>query len=62
MNAAKLPKKMITQNVRLDDATMGELRAIAVEENRTLSNLIATIIRDWLTQRRARQAGQSGQI
>jgi hypothetical protein len=56
MNAAKLPKKMITQNVRLDDATMGELRAIAVEENRTISNLISTIIRDWLTQRRAKQA------
>ena len=55
MNAAKLPKKMITQNVRLDDATMGELRGIAVEENRTLSNLISTIIRDWLTQRRAKQ-------
>jgi hypothetical protein len=51
MPTARPPKRLHTTNVRLDDATLNALRAIALEENRTVSNLIGTIIRDWLNDR-----------
>jgi hypothetical protein len=53
MNTTKQPKRLNTVNVRLDDLTLDELRAIAVEENRTVSNLIGTVLRNWLNERRA---------
>jgi hypothetical protein len=51
MATARQPKKPNTTNVRLDDATLNALRSIALEENRTVSNLIGTIVRDWLAAR-----------
>jgi len=49
MENAKKPKRLNTVNVRLDDATLEQLRAIALDENRTVSNLIDTMIKDALT-------------
>ena len=39
-------------NVRLDDKMREELRKIAKAENRTLSNLIATVLREFLAKRK----------
>ena len=42
------PKKLHSIAVRLDDRTLEELRAAALRESRTISNLTAVIIRKWL--------------
>ena len=52
MDATK-QKRLHSLNIRLDDDTMGELRTIAVEEGRTLSNLAWFALREWLEMRRA---------
>ncbi len=54
METAKHPKRLHTVNVRLDDATLDQLRAVALAENRTVSNLIGTMIRDALKAREAK--------
>lgn len=38
-------------NIRLDELIIKELKAKADEENRTLSNLVETIIKDYLSKR-----------
>jgi hypothetical protein len=48
----KKSKKLHPVNVRLDDQTLKELHAVAAEENRSLSNLVFTVLRDWLDKRR----------
>jgi len=61
--AAKTPKRMITQNVRLDHEMMAELKEFAELENRSISNLIHTMIRDGLALRRAeREAKEKGRL
>lgn len=52
MDATK-QKRLHSLNIRLDDDTMAELRAIAVEEGRTLSNLAWFALREWLEMRRS---------
>jgi hypothetical protein len=47
-------KRLNTTNVRLSDATLDALRAVAAKENRTVSNLIDTIIKEWLEARQAK--------
>lgn len=51
MSDTKHPKRLHTVNVRLDDATLEQLRVVALAENRTVSNLIGTFIRDCLKAR-----------
>ena len=51
------PKKLHSIAVRLDDQTLADLRAAAVEESRTISNLVALLIRTWLAERQAAQSG-----
>jgi hypothetical protein len=53
------PKKLHPVNVRMDDAMLAELRGIAAAENRSISNLIVTVLRDWLAARRAGGATSS---
>jgi hypothetical protein len=55
MATTKKPKRLNTVNVRLDDPTLDELREIAVDENRTVSNLIQTVLVKWLKERRDAQ-------
>jgi hypothetical protein len=52
MITRKKPKRLHPVNVRLDDEMREELRAVAAEENRSMSNLIVTILREWLDRRR----------
>lgn len=54
MDATK-QKRLHSLNIRLDDATMDELRTIAAKEGRTLSNLAWFALREWLEMRRAAQ-------
>jgi hypothetical protein len=63
MENAKKPKRLNTVNVRLDDATLEQLRAIALDENRTVSNLIDTMIKDALTTwpKRSSRPGAKGE-
>jgi hypothetical protein len=42
-------------SLRVDDTTLQELQEAADEENRPVSNLIATILRQWQMERRARK-------
>lgn len=51
------PKRLHTLNIRLDDATLTELREIAAVESRSLSNLVQKALRDWLAWRRAASDG-----
>jgi hypothetical protein len=43
------PKKIHPVNIRMDEETYARLRAIAMSEDRTVSNLINRIVKDWLT-------------
>lgn len=52
--ATRPPKKTQSINVRLDEETLGQLRTIAYEEDRTISNLIARALKEWLAQRQAK--------
>jgi len=52
MNIRRQPKRLHPVNVRLDDDMREELRMVAAEENRSMSNLIVTILREWLDRRR----------
>jgi predicted transcriptional regulator len=44
------PKRIHSVSIRLDDDTRDRLRVIARRDNRTLSNLVFLIVRDWLAQ------------
>jgi predicted transcriptional regulator len=46
-----MAKKLNPVNVRLDDEMREELKKIAQAENRTLSNLIVTVLREYLERR-----------
>ena len=59
MPTAKTPKRLNTTNVRFDDATLDALREIAAEENRTISNLIDTIVRNFLKERQKQKTGRT---
>ena len=50
-------KKLHSIAVRLDDKTLEELRAAALRESRTISNLTAVIIRKWLDANPAPREG-----
>jgi hypothetical protein len=52
MVTRKQPKRLHPVNVRLNDEILEELRTVAAEENRSVSNLIFTILREWLGRRR----------
>ena len=47
-----MTKRLHPINVRLDDEMRDELRQIAQAENRTLSNLIVTVLREYLDRRK----------
>lgn len=49
------PKRIHPVSVRLDDHVRDKLRKIAVKENRSVSNLIYLIVRDWLEEREKRE-------
>lgn len=51
MDTAKPRKKLQTVNVRMDDDVVERLKRIAAEENRTLSNLIDTMLKECLRAR-----------
>ena len=42
-------------NIRMDEKMLNRLRAIAEEEDRTVSNLVGRIIKEWLA---AQDAGE----
>jgi hypothetical protein len=42
------PKKLNTLNIRLTDDQLTRMRAYAAKNNRSLSNLIQTIVAEWL--------------
>ncbi|MBQ3225432.1 MAG: ribbon-helix-helix protein, CopG family [Clostridia bacterium] len=44
-----LEKKVIS--VRLDDALIQKLREVAEEQNRTLSNLVETVLKDYVSKK-----------
>lgn len=54
MQSPRPEKRLHTTNVRLSDSTLDALRKIAAEENRTVSNLIDTIVKAWLAEREAK--------
>ncbi len=45
------PKKLQTLQIRLDDETVEKLRALAVQEHRTVANLISLMVLEGLRQR-----------
>ena len=45
------PKKLYPVNIRMDEPTLTALREIAEEEDRTLSNLVMRIVKEWLAAR-----------
>jgi hypothetical protein len=45
------PKKIHPVNIRMDEETFAQVRAIALAEDRTVSNLINRIVREWLAAR-----------
>ncbi len=49
---ARGPKKLNPLNVRMTDEMRSELAAVAAEENRTISNLIVTVLDQWLKERK----------
>jgi hypothetical protein len=50
MANTKKTKRINSVNVRMDDATLAKLRAVAEREKRTVSNLIDKIVSDWLEE------------
>ncbi len=44
----RAPKKLHPVNIRMDEAMLNRLRSIADEEDRTVSNLVGRIIKEWL--------------
>jgi hypothetical protein len=46
-------KKLHPVNIRMDTAMLKRLRAIANEEDRTVSNLVGRIVKEWLAARDA---------
>jgi hypothetical protein len=54
----KAEKKFFVVNVRVDLPTLEALRAKAERENRTVSNLISTILREQLLEQPARDEGE----
>jgi predicted HicB family RNase H-like nuclease len=48
---AKRLKRLHTVNVRVDDETLEALRIASDKQNRSVSNMIATILREWLVER-----------
>jgi predicted DNA-binding protein len=44
-------KRLHPVNVRMSDEMRDELRRIAAEDGRTISNLVVKIINDWLADR-----------
>jgi predicted transcriptional regulator len=51
-----LPKRIHSVSIRLDDDTRDRLRRIARKDNRTMSNLVFLIVRDWLEENDAENA------
>jgi hypothetical protein len=49
----RAPKKLHPVNIRMDEAMLNRLRSIADEEDRTVSNLVGRIIKEWLAARDA---------
>jgi hypothetical protein len=46
------PKKLFPVNIRFDEATLTALREAAEEEDRTVSNLIQRIVKEWLAAKK----------
>jgi predicted DNA-binding protein len=42
-------------NIRMSDDMRDELRQIAAEDGRTISNLVVKILNDWLAERKAKK-------
>jgi predicted transcriptional regulator len=55
MTQERRQKKLHVLSLRVDDTTLQELQEAADEENRPVSNLIATILRQWQMERRAKK-------
>lgn len=53
------PKKLYPVNIRMDEPTLEALRRIADEEDRTVSNLLTRIVKEWLAARDAKDASAS---
>jgi hypothetical protein len=45
-----LPKKLNTLNIRLTDDQLAKMRVYAAKSNRSLSNMIQTIVAEWLEE------------
>ncbi len=50
-DTTKLPKKLNSIQIRLDDESMAKLRALALEEHRTVANLISLMVLEGLKAR-----------
>jgi hypothetical protein len=57
MTPGRRLKKLHVLSVRVDDLTLEELQDAADEENRPVSNMIATILRQWQVERAKKKAG-----
>ena len=44
------PKKLNTLNIRLTDEQLAKMRAHAAKNNRSLSNMIQTVVAEWLDE------------
>lgn len=47
----RLPKKLHSLQIRLDEESMAKLQAIALEEHRTVANLISLMVLEGLKAR-----------
>lgn len=56
-----LPKRIHSVSIRLDDDTRDRLRRIALRDNRTMSNLVFLIVRDWLEENDTEDVSDSGE-
>ncbi len=60
MTEPRRQKKLHILTVRVNDTLLQDLKEGAEEENRPVSNLIATILRNWQIERHAKKQGEAG--
>jgi hypothetical protein len=59
MDAERPSKKLATLHVRLSERALSELREIAEEQGRPVSNLAAHIITSWIREHRKKSPDQT---
>jgi len=55
MSEDRPKKRLHPVNIRMSDEMRDQLREIAAEDGRTLSNLVVKILDDWLAEREKRK-------